>query len=397
MEDKIHVCYAISDKNGGYTKVAGTSICSLLANTDEKVVVHILHDTTLNNENAKNLQELTEKYFDGELQFHDVSGIYHKIWDDIKSVIPYLEKSRLSIATFFRLILGELFTEKIERLIYLDADTIVNRDIKDLWGQQVSKYGVAAAPNEVLQACPPNMVKKGLIEQSEYYNAGVLLLDIAKFSKKSDLVYESLNFLKRHNPEYLDQDILNYFFPKSCLLTSEFNAFVNMERNRKQSIKPYIYHYVNNCIGMDMTDGYNELYFRYFSRTPWCNEIFIGNLQLNIGNGYRDVIENIQSISNICAGKKRFVIGIEKGKNYLYNLLKIKKEEIYIPIESIHEFEIKFNKEKDVFLIFLEEKDYQDIKRRLEFLGLKENTNFVNGMLLVTNGMRDDYKLFMNS
>ena len=33
--ERIHVCYGISDKYGNYAKVLGTSICSLLENTDE--------------------------------------------------------------------------------------------------------------------------------------------------------------------------------------------------------------------------------------------------------------------------------------------------------------------------------------------------------------------------
>ena len=47
----IHICYAIYDKTGGFSKFAGTSICSLFENTKSWVTVHLLHDNTLTMEN----------------------------------------------------------------------------------------------------------------------------------------------------------------------------------------------------------------------------------------------------------------------------------------------------------------------------------------------------------
>lgn len=47
----IHVCYALYDKNGKYSKLTGTSICSLFENTKAWVTIHLLHDHTLTEEN----------------------------------------------------------------------------------------------------------------------------------------------------------------------------------------------------------------------------------------------------------------------------------------------------------------------------------------------------------
>ena len=36
--ETIEVLYALTDKKGAYSKFAGTSICSMFANTEEKVI-----------------------------------------------------------------------------------------------------------------------------------------------------------------------------------------------------------------------------------------------------------------------------------------------------------------------------------------------------------------------
>ena len=52
--EMINVCYAIYDKTGNFSKIAATSILSLLENTESWVTIHILHDNTLSTENIKN-------------------------------------------------------------------------------------------------------------------------------------------------------------------------------------------------------------------------------------------------------------------------------------------------------------------------------------------------------
>ena len=49
----MHVCYAIYDKTGSFSRIAAASLQSLYDNTDAWVTVHILHDNTLSEENKE--------------------------------------------------------------------------------------------------------------------------------------------------------------------------------------------------------------------------------------------------------------------------------------------------------------------------------------------------------
>ncbi len=52
----IHVCYAMRDESGKYSKFVGTSMLSMFENTREKITVHLIHDSTLSHESRKKVR-----------------------------------------------------------------------------------------------------------------------------------------------------------------------------------------------------------------------------------------------------------------------------------------------------------------------------------------------------
>ena len=58
----IHVCYAMRDESGKYSKFVGTSMLSMFENTREKITVHLIHDSTLSCENRKKFLQIVYKY-----------------------------------------------------------------------------------------------------------------------------------------------------------------------------------------------------------------------------------------------------------------------------------------------------------------------------------------------
>lgn len=391
MEERINVCYGISDRDGNYAKITGTSICSLLLNTSAKVIVHLLHDNTMTEKNRCYFEHLVTGH-GAEICFHDVSRKWGQMWQGILEAAPALAESRLSIGTFFRLIMGDIITAR--RVIYLDSDIIVNMDIKELWERETAGSGLAAAPDQVLQKCPHNMTESGIISQKEYFNAGVLLIDLEKFRKVDDFLGRSLDFLAKYHPAYLDQDILNYFFPHSCVLPREFNSFVYIDRLEKNPVGNRLYHYVNNGLGLYMEDEFNALYFRYFTKTPWCNEFFIGNLAKKIDDAGSDMIQ----LANLCAGKRRLVIGMDSGRESISQFLMLRENEEYISYEALDEYEFSFSRSKDIFLIFLNDGEYERVRDVLAGAGLSEHTHFIDMLQLIgaKKNKMDDYHRFLS-
>lgn len=387
--ERINVCYGISDKKGTYAKVLGTSICSLLENSNEQITVHIIHDGTLSVSNLEKFKKLIESY--GQYaRFYDVSEKWKHMLEEIEKSIQAIG-TRFTIGAILRLFMGEVIEEN--RAIYLDADIIVNCDIKELWGKEIPASGLAAVSDIIVQKYKNKVIKMGLVDCEGYFNSGVLLIDLRKLRRLNNIVNLCAEFIVNYMPEYMDQDFLNYYFPHSAVLPDKYNCFVYFGKQQGEPKYGYIYHYANNDAGLDIDDSFNRLYCKCFAKTPWCDENFIGNLAKKIN----EINYEYLCFANMCAGKRRIVIGLGNGKDSISHLLLLREDEIYVPIENIDGFRMDFRKSKDIFLIFLVGSDYSVVKDRLTALGLTEGIHFFDmcDMLGWSNKSTLGYELFI--
>lgn len=378
-DERINVCYGISDKKGNYAKIMGTSICSLLENTDASVCIHIFHDETLTDANKQRLNEMVRRY--GQTTFlHDMSREWQSVWGEIEKSISnaIYGEFRFTIGAFFRLLMGDLLKEEM-RAIYLDADTIVNMDIRELWSEIIPASGIAAAPDVVFQSTMSVAVHRGVVAQEEYFNSGVLLIELEKFRSIDNILTRCMKFLSEYMPEDPDQAFLNYCFPHSSVLPEKYNYFVWKGRREGKPKRGYIYHYVNQSMDLDLEDDFNRLYFLYFAKTPWCDERILENLAKKI----EGVNNKYLNFANKCAGKRRIAIGKASARENVVGQFDLRESDLYVPFEEIENFRIDFKKSKDVFLIFLLRQDYINVKDRLTVLGLEENVHFFDMLLLL--------------
>lgn len=119
------------------------------------------------------------------------------------------ETPRIKNAFFFRLALPELFPDD-ERLIYLDADTIVVGDIARLAERKPHGFAVSAcldllAPSRVYDHFNCAVHKqRGLCD---YFNSGVLLFDCRRWIELQPAWRQLLD--RAESFLYPDQDVLN--------------------------------------------------------------------------------------------------------------------------------------------------------------------------------------------
>ena len=109
-----------------------------------------------------------------------------------------------------------LFADQIpdipEKLLYLDCDIMLNRDVTELYNIDISDYEFAAAPDHY---------GKYLI-RPDYINAGVLLFNVTK-CKETDLFLKARNNIKRKKWTFADQDALWHAASKKKMLPQKFN------------------------------------------------------------------------------------------------------------------------------------------------------------------------------
>lgn len=122
----------------------------------------------------------------------------------------------VSEAVYLRLAIGEALAE-LPRALYLDTDTIVLRDLRLLLATQLSGGLPVAAVRDPqnpvlgLGIALPGWSELGLPAEREYFNSGVMLLDLDSCRERR-IFERARDFLLRHptNIRFWDQDALNW-------------------------------------------------------------------------------------------------------------------------------------------------------------------------------------------
>lgn len=119
-------------------------------------------------------------------------------------VIP--KDSWFTVAAYYRLFFPSLVPDDIQKLIYIDADTVVIKDLSELYHLNIGTRPIGAV-REKIGAVRPEI---GNYDKDNYFNSGVMLIDIKEW-RKQEVTEKALKFIHEF-PDALkcvDQDALN--------------------------------------------------------------------------------------------------------------------------------------------------------------------------------------------
>jgi lipopolysaccharide biosynthesis glycosyltransferase len=87
---------------------------------------------------------------------------------------------------YFRCLLPHVFPPTVERVLYLDADTLVLDDLRPLWEWGLRGNPVAAAGDlmSVVADAIDHWQEIGLDPEAPYFNSGVMVIDLALWRKE---------------------------------------------------------------------------------------------------------------------------------------------------------------------------------------------------------------------
>ena len=309
--------------------------------------------------------------------------------------MPDAVSSRYSIATLYRLIIPQILSMDIEKCIYLDSDIIVNLDINELWQIELGDKPLAAADeiradsfSHPINASKNYLVTDGFVDYNDYFNSGVLLINLKILRDKEDLIIDGVKFVSEHTQLiYLDQDILNYLFSKSYLkLDEKFNFFVREARSRKET-KCYrrIYHFAGASFGMEISDPFNRLWMKYFAKTPWFNEETIGNLYTGVQGLHVGLKNFAVQVSAMMSGKTRAFFTFPQNVDAMKKIFFIRDDEEIILAENQESLQklidaMKLSAGKKVFFIVTPFFPFQALIQA----GFVHGRDFFNGMAFLS-------------
>lgn len=216
----------------------------------------------------------------------------------IQDVLNYLNQSTpaelqhitASAATYYRLFISELLPSSIDRVIYLDCDLVVKDDLSKLWEAELdNKYVLAVrdiwVPYVSSVAGVPYQ-KLGIMADSKYFNAGVLLINLQKW-RADGITTKAIDYLKTHQHDIRahDQDVLNGLFarqwgeldPRWNLTPAIIDLFPSWQESpfseevyHQLINNPSIIHFATNRKPWNSRHTwFKNFFFEYVDKTAW--------------------------------------------------------------------------------------------------------------------------------
>ena len=228
-ENRFNIAFGI-DKNFLYG--CGVAIASiLLSNPSLRLEFHVFTDYFSKEDN--------QRFSALAAQYNTCIKIYLIDCDKLKS-LP--STKNWSYATYFRFVIADYFYNKIDKLLYLDADIACKGSIQELVDYTFAEHEIAAVvaergidwwTNRSQVLTTPQLV-------SGYFNAGFLLININEWNR-NDISAKAIDMLRI--PEWvekithLDQDVLNVLLAGKCrFINGKFNTRFSINYELKDDV-----------------------------------------------------------------------------------------------------------------------------------------------------------------
>jgi len=257
----LHICFSADDN---YVRYCGTAIASILLNAghDESLHFHII-DGGISKKNRFRLEKI-KKIRDFSIDFVKIDPVEFNGFPLDSDGTHH----HLNIVTYYRVRIPSLFPH-LEKVLYLDCDLIAMASIKPIFEIDLNGYYSAA----VVDVYEKIHKKRLNMDESSYFNTGVLLIDCCKW--RAEKIESRIFDWIRDNRELIrlaDQDAINPVLAGTIsALAEKFNVFAGDYDNGNYQEDPVIIHYVGNVKPWNLWTKKNSAkhYFEVLKKTPW--------------------------------------------------------------------------------------------------------------------------------
>lgn len=237
-----------------------------------------------------------------------------------------------SIEMYYRIFIP-IIMQDYDRVLYLDSDIIVNTDLSKFYHQNFETNELIAIKDttsqllhlEEYQERKKHLVEiLKLIDETKYFNSGVLLFNIKQINSLKYL-QEFIKYIQIENLLFPDQDILNMLFQnKTKLISSKWNyccgeliyneSFLDQIRNgykkefEEAKKNPLIIHYTSPKKPWNTKlHEHFEKFWEYARKTPFYEEVLSSMTTTLIDNSLKDSTRKL----NLC-------LKLQDKKKYLF-------------------------------------------------------------------------------
>jgi len=259
--------------NDSYSQHLSVLLCSIFSNKKSSTVIDTVYvfSNGISEDNRNKLSKITADNHSAVKYIQVDEGTYHNL-----SLTRYLSHH----SVYYRISIPDLLDKSLEKILYLDCDTIVLKDLEDLWKSDIGDHYVAA----VLDPLAESKQKAYIAEKNTYFNDGVMLMNLKKW-RADNLSEKIFEFLRKNKEKllYCDQDGVNAVINGKFLrLKPKFNSMsyfddtlkIDMdypdEEIKESLTSPVIVHFTEGKPwNLDSKHRYKYHYYLYLFKTPW--------------------------------------------------------------------------------------------------------------------------------
>lgn len=286
--DIAHIVYASDNR---FAEILGVSLVSLYENSRDMrdIVVYIL-ESGIKDESKNRIERISQEY-----------GRKTPVWIQSQNINKVLSMEvvadRGSLSQYARLFVSSALPMDLDRVLYLDSDTIINKSIRKLWNINLHGRTIGA----VMDAFSPQYrANIGLEKNDIMFNSGVMLIDLNRW-KEQKVEKRLLQFIENKNGRIQqgDQGALNAILShdiecveprfNSVTIFYDFNydeimvyrkppkGFYGRDEIKKAVEDALIIHFTTSFLSkrpwtVGCQHRYVDVWLKYRAISPWKNE-----------------------------------------------------------------------------------------------------------------------------
>lgn len=264
--------------NSDYIRPVKVMLKSLALHTNETLNIYLLYSKL----NEKDIAKLSK------FCLMECGAYFHSIYVelDIFSEMPLTEW--FSIEVYFRLIAPFILPNSIKRILWIDADVIIKKDISNFYYLNMGTAEIAVirdmGPSKLVLDCCERL---GLNKQTKYFNSGIILFNVIGIRKKwvKETFLSQIRTLARNKIIlYPDQDILNIIFEKNKIIVSDIWNFQIRCWDKVQPIdieNAAVIHFVGGIKpwNSEYTNKFGRIWWKYYFKCGWKNGYYLTRLK----------------------------------------------------------------------------------------------------------------------
>lgn len=249
-----HIAFCVNNEYANYIRPVIKSIIELHKNDKEVYIINVLSDS-LSTKYINRLKELVKNINNIKLIIHIV--------DDSK--LKGLKTGNWTIHTWYRILLTDIIPLNVNKVLYLDADTLVLANLKDLFSMEMGDKAIAASIDYQNLFDYP-FERCGYEKEKEYICAGIMMINLDLW-RKNKLTEKIINWAKDNEDKIKcpDQDAINFVCRDSKIILPLKYGIMDCFLTDPIFEEAGYYKEIQDC-------RENPIIVHYNGRPPWYKE-----------------------------------------------------------------------------------------------------------------------------